>query len=424
VSILGKFATRSKFAARRILSLLTSPQATCLFGEPLFWLLGLRQRQREIDLSRVQRVLVVRLDEIGDVVMTTSFLRELRRNIPDAWITLVVNPVVHNLVELCPYVNEVLTYDGNIQGRFAIERRRLRALYLAMRHLWCRRFDLAIVPRWDADYYHASFVAYFSGASWRVGYSEKVIEYKKKKNCGYDNLFTHVMTNNTLKHEVERNLDVLRFLGRAVADDQLELSISKEDEEFAMKFLSNHNVEPHNLLVAISPGARELKRQWPIENYIGICLWLQNTYDASILVVGGSGEGRLGEILKNSLQFNNVINSVEKTTLRQTIALLKHCRLFVGNDSGPLHMAVAVGLPVVEISCHQMLGSMPHSNSPARFGPWRVPHSILQPDSSVYPCSDACTADQPHCICKVTVEQVKAAISGRLLRKKVSLNKG
>ena len=108
------------------------------------------------------------------------------------------------------------------------------------------------------------------------------------------------------------------------------------------------------------------------------------------------------------------INSAEKATLRQAVALLKRCRLFVGNDSGPMHIAAAVGLPAVEISCHPIDGSLFHSNSPRRFGPWGVSHVILQPKNKLDFCTDACNASHAHCIRGVTVEQTKEAITSLL----------
>src|SRR5215470_11631701 len=99
-----------------MLSWPVSPQVICWLGEPFFRLLSLRRGEGEVDLSQVNRVLIARLDEIGDVILTSAFLREFRRLLPAAWITLVVKPAVYNLVELCPYVNEVLTYDGKTDG--------------------------------------------------------------------------------------------------------------------------------------------------------------------------------------------------------------------------------------------------------------------------------------------------------------------
>ena len=77
-------------------------------------------------------------------------------------------------------------------------------------------------------------------------------------------------------------------------------------------------------------------------------------------------------------------------------------------------LAAATGVPVVEISCHPANGSAASANSPRRFGPWGVPHRVLQPESAQPPCVGECVADEAHCICGVTVEQVKEAITSLL----------
>ena len=188
--LVNSIVSVSKAAVRAFWAKLVSLRAALLFGEPLFWLLGQRCMKRKMVLSRLSRVLVVRLDGIGDVVLTTPFLRELRRTLPKAWITLVVEPQVHNLVACCPYVNEVLTYNRNTAGRYPQHLRHWQALKLAWKHLWWRRFDVALLPRWDIDFYHGSFVLYFSAARWRIGFSEQVTEQKRYLNRGFDRLFS------------------------------------------------------------------------------------------------------------------------------------------------------------------------------------------------------------------------------------------
>jgi ADP-heptose:LPS heptosyltransferase len=402
-----------KRIAKYILWWPASPKVTYFFGEPFFKLMGMRRNKHDLNLAQVEKVLIVRLDEIGDVVMTTPFLRELRRNLPDAWITLVVKPAVYNLVELCPYVNEVLTYDWHVSRYLGPLQRHWRALRLAYRHLWRRRFELAILPRWDADWYHGTFVLYFSGAPWRVGYSEKVIDRKRRSNQGYDRLLTHPIHDRTLKHEVEHNLDVIRFLGGQVQDDRLELWLGEEDNVFAERFLRNHGAKSDDLLVGLAPGAGAPKRLWPIDRFVELGWWLQNAYGARLLVLGGRGEEPLGEELERALGFC-VVNAIGHTTLRQTVALLKRCHLFVGNDAGPMHMAAAVGVPVVELSCHPRSGVPWSANSPLRFSPWGVSHTVVQPQTSRPPCVDECIADHPHCILGITVDQVKEAVTEQL----------
>jgi heptosyltransferase-2 len=404
---------RIKGAARNVYSWLLSPAVLFVIGEMVLWLLGLRRSAPQIRLSQVLRVVVIRLDSVGDVILMTPFLRELRRNLPKASITLVVQPVVQNIVERCPHVDEVVTFDSRSPRHLSRLRLYGRALNLARRHFWRRRFDLAILPRWDIDHYHGAVVAYCSGARWRVGYSENVTHEKREMNRGQDRLFTHVLNDTTLRHEAERNLDIIRFLGGTIHDDRLELWTGEEDEILAERVLGLNWFRPGELLIAFGPGAGSPHRMWPLVNFLELGNWLKREIQARIVVVGGDHEKPLGEELQRKLG-ETVINIVGKTTLRQTGVVLRRCQLYVGNDSGPMHLAAAAGVPVAEISSHPQDGSPLHYSSPMRFAPWGVPHCILQPESALPPCSGACTAARPHCITKITVEQVKGAVGAEL----------
>lgn len=377
--------------------------------EPFFWLSGRRRRDKKIDLSQVNRVLVIRLDEIGDVVMTTPFLRELKRNLPNSHITLLVGPNVYNLVEFCPYVNEVRVYDGHlIKGRLKKARRCWNAFKFGRQQLRKWKFDLAVFPRWDADYYHGAVLAYSSKACWRIGYSKNSTPKKRIFNPHIDRLFTHVINDDTAKHEVEHNLDVLRCLGGVIQEEHLESWLSPDDEAFAEQLLNSHGVKRGDLLIALGPAARAGRRRWPLANFVELGCWLQKQYQARLVVVGGGGEESIGRELERKTD-SYMVNIIGRTTLRQTCAVLERCNLFIGNDAGPMHLAAAANVPVVEISCHPKFGCPVHTNSPIRFRPWGVCHTILQPEKALKPCMQACIAMYPHCISTVTVDQVKKA---------------
>jgi len=405
------------------------PTATRLFGEPLFCLLGQRRKKGQIDPSQVQNILVVRLDEIGDVLLTSPFLRELRRMFPKAWITLVVSPGTFNLAELCRHVNEVFTYDWDVAkpaSRFPLHAevlalvRRLRlharAIALARKHLWPRHFDLAILPRWDMDVYYGSYVLYFCGAPWRLGYSSTATSGKVRSNTGFDRLFTHVLRDTQIKHEMEHNLDVLRRLGAKVLDSSLELWLGEDDEAFAEEALATHGVHPGEPLVAFGAGARLPQKVWPLARFVALGKRLQREGWPRILAIGGPEEARLGAQLQREFGGDAVINMVGRTTLRQTAALLKRCQLYIGNDSGPMHLAAAAGAAVVEISCHPKSGDPALASSPLRFRPWCGDFVVLQPDKPVAPCVDACVWPEPHCILGVSVDSVAEAAESLLHR--------
>jgi len=403
----GLILTLAKRIFRSAVSLAISPRIVLSVGEPLFWGSGYRS-YRSHNIADAKRLLVIRLDAIGDVVLTSPFLRELRHAMPQAWITLVVSQKTFNLVELCPYVNEVLALEQPAPGRLMVLRQVWGAFKMASAHLWHRRFEIALVPRWDVDHYAAAFLAYFSGASCRVGYSEQTTALKRMLNRGYDVLYSQVFNSALLKHEVVRNLDLLNRLGLSPKNSKLEVWTSDEDKAVGQRLFEAIELKECEGLVALALGTAEPKKTWPLARYIQLGKWLKELGDIRLALVGGVTELDLGERFVREIPSS--VNLIGKLSLRQSAVLLGRCQLYVGNDTGPMHLAAAVGTPVVEISCHPLSGDMKHYTSPARFGPWGAPCRVLQPANVRDGCEEGCKASEPHCILGVHVDAVQQAI--------------
>jgi ADP-heptose:LPS heptosyltransferase len=402
-------------AQERIVDWAASARPTLSVGEAIFRLAGRRKRAEQArPLREMRGILVLRLDEIGDVVMTSPFLRELRRNAPRAWITLVVKPEIVNLVERCPYVNEVLAFDPRALGLYAPLELHRRTLVLAWKRLWRRHFDLALLPRSGADYCHAAFLAYFSGATRRVGFGRRGWDAEPPIRTDYDALLTDVLDCRREMHEVERNLQLLRTLGGRVESTALELWSGPEDEAVASDWLA----DSHRRLVAFGPGGAQERKRWPMARFIALGRWLAREYDVRMVVIGGKTDQSAGAALSDALG-DRVIDLTGRTTLRQAAAVLRECALYVGNDTGPMHLAAAVGTPVVVISCHPRNAKPFFLNSPERFGPWGVPAFVLQPALRA-PCAETCSADRPHCILSLTAEQVSDAVKVLLCKESES----
>jgi ADP-heptose:LPS heptosyltransferase len=353
-------------------------------------------------------IVVIRLDEIGDMVLTSPFLRELRRNYPRAHITLVVKPEVKNLVEHCPYCDELLTFDWRaprVVGPFI---RYARAYRLAGEKLRDRHFDWAVIPRWDFDIYGATALAYFSRARRRIAFSETVNPRKSVINKGCDLLLTDPTPSPAPSHDVSLPLRLLSSLGAQVASDALELWLDDEDRRFALERLPD---DPARMTVAIAPGALEKSRQWPVERYLALAAWAVRKFSVRIVVLGGSAEIPLGKILVEGLPEGSVIDLTGRTTLRQSAAILARSALFIGNDTGLKHIAAAMGIDVVEISRFPKNGDPMHPQSPLRFRAWGVENIVLQPEQATPPCGDNCAARRAHCILEVDLPSVKDAVT-------------
>ena len=396
----------------RIVRLVTSPSATIAIARS-FGIANTRVAEAP-SLAGMRTILILRPDGIGDVVMTGPVLRELRRAAPLASITLVVSPRSVNFVETCPYVDKVLTVEippprAAAQTWWRPLSRRAAAISIVRRHLYRERYDLALVPRWGVDNHEASVLAYLSGATRRVAYSEHVSPHREKRNRGYDRYFTILVHDRSVKHEVERNLHLLSALHVEASDHELEAWPSKEDAEFADSAMAFSAGSP---AVAVGPGAGSRRRAWPVERFIEVGQWVID-HGGSLVVLGGAGEDPLGHEVRRSLG-SRVLDLTNKATIRESTAVLKRCEMFCGNDAGPMHLAAAAGIPVVEVSCHPRAGDALHANSPTRFGPWGVPHRVVQPDRAEPGCDAGCVQSDPHCILNVSVDSVMRAMDSLL----------
>lgn len=370
--------------------------------------IGLSHRRDDpIDLGAVRDLLIIRNDEIGDFILTSAFLRELRPVFPKARIVLVASPACRGLAARCPYVDEVLEFDGlaRVPGLSQMAGA-LRARDFARKHFAARAFDLAIVPRWDVDAYGASALAYFGGARWRVAYSERVNANKAMRNCGFDALFTHVIDDRELRHEAERSLAFIPFLGGEIRGTLTECWTSAADDAFADRALAR--LPTHSLRVAVAPGAGAPRRRWPPERFAEVLHRLRRDHSVAVVLLGGPDERPLGNVLAAEIG-DGVTNLIGETTLPQAAALLRRCDFFVGNDSGPMHLAAAAGIPVVMVSCHPCDANPAGSQSPERFRPWTEAAETVRPRQFLPPCVDQCTALAPHCILDVKTEEVAAA---------------
>lgn len=323
----------------------------------------------------VKKILIVRLDEIGDMVLTTPFLRELRRNYPKAEITLVVKPAVYNLVELCPYVDKIKKFT-KINGRWAVFQNINRAKKFAYNELE-QDYDLAIVPRFDSDLdYMAGAIAFYTGAGRRIGYAPWVLPRKSKSDAGLEGFYTDfVPAREGVCHEVERNLDILRYLGCTIENTSLELWIDKHDEQVAKKLLSTGGGQ-RLLVLVLSAGAKH--KEWPIENYIGMVEFFRQENVLPILLGAGENTREYADVFCNACP--EAIDLVGKCSLRETYAVMKQCEIFLGGDTGPMHMAAASGIAGTTMFFTHWKPE--YIDTPERFGPWGGNVQVIQPHIS------------------------------------------
>jgi len=373
----------------------------------MFW----RAHIRPPSISGIARkgplsILIVRLDSLGDVVMTTPLFRALKSAFPKSRCTVVVQRSYKSLLATNPHIDEILTLPNIRPGWLPA---RLRRLLAAVLFFWTelrkQHFDFAIAPRWDVDEHLATFLCLLSDAATHVGYSETATATKQRINRGFDRAYNVCLPPGPVRHEVLRNLDIAEALGASVGEAGPEIYVTEQDRKRAAKLLRRAPAEAK--LVAIGIGARSPGRRWPLKCYCEIMGQLDRSYRAWPVIVCSGPE--LGEALKLARSLRCPATIVSGARLRDVCAVLERCELFIGNDSGCAHLAAAMGCKTVVISRHPRNGDPDHGNSPFRFAPFGRQVRVLQPASGLERCTVACSSPRPHCITQVKVEEVVAA---------------
>ncbi len=362
---------------------------------------GYSKNSQQVPMNNINKILIIKLDEIGDTILVSPFIRELRKNFPAAVITIIVKPKNYGLLEFCPYVDRVLTFDVKFNKLFRVFQQYLRIYALGKNHLWKEKYELCIIPRWDGDDLLSVPLAYLSGSKNVLGYDQQ---------NGSESLLTIRLKKNKVQHEVLQSLDIISYLGGKTTDTRLEFWPGKEDINYAQSIIGKTKKNKDMKSIAIAPGALWPTRRWDIKSYAALVNKIVNECnDKFLFVLLGSKE----EIsLANYIITNNAIADILSQmgiTLRQTAALVEQCELFIGNNSGLAHIAASVGTPGITIFSHPQSGNASFHNSPERFKPWYSKNVILQPQKAIHPCSDGCISKSAHCINQITVDEVFAA---------------
>lgn len=406
-----------------VMRLAASPWITRLriraAGRPLLGLSALPERT----LERASKVIVVRLDRLGDGILFSSFLRELRTEVPAAEIHLVCSPVGFPVYEHCPYIDRVHVFDHGrpvclpLAMHTAAEHWQLynAAKTFAREHLAPLRADVLLAPRFEVDNFGAAYLAAFSRVRFSVSYSEKATDIRRLVNKGDDQLWSVVTPTGGIEHEVLRNAAFLAHIGVRTRQPVLEFWPTAKERESTNTLLTHYQI---GRPVVLAPGASESRKQWPAERFALVARALEKA-GKEVVLVGTPSETVLCSSIASQLQSPRVKDICGQLNYASLFCLLQQSSGFVGNDSGPMHLAATAGIPVVVISCHPKDGDENYHQSPRRFGPWGVPHRVLQPLTARAPCADHCSANHSHCIEQISAGDVTEAILDLLIDGKV-----
>lgn len=313
--------------------------------------------------TRYRRILVSRTDRMGDVLITTPVIKALRQRYPSSFIALMVSGYTKELVEGNPYLDEVIEFnkDGSHKG--------LRGSLSMAGYLRRLDFDVAIILHPALRVHLISFLA---GIPHRLGYDRKgsffltqTIPHKKQEG---------------LKHEFEYNFDLLKLVDVTSIEKHLYVPLRQESEDYVQKLLCEEGFGPGDLFVVIHPAASCVSRRWPLEKFVQVMEALGSEFRLKFIVIADLPHRKIAEdlVARTTAQ---VYDFSGRFSLSQLASLVRRASLMISNDSGPVHLAVAVQTPVIAIFGRNQPGL-----GPMRWGPLGPMDVAVHKKTECSPC--------------------------------------
>ncbi len=357
-----------------------------------------------------RRILVRGVNWLGDAVMTTPALLRLREKFPAAHITLLCPEKLRELWTHHPAVNETISFTKD-EGVFAVGKK-LRA----------GKFDLALVlpnsPR-------SALEAFLAGIPERIGYARPwrnffltkavasradAVKMNKRSEAEINNLISqnpeHRTQTPSSAHQIYEYLHLTAALGVNPKPLAPQLFVTPEEIEFVKKELSLSDTTYRRPFFGVNAGAEYgTAKRWPVEKFIAAIREVQRRTVCNWIIFGGQNDTRLASRIEHEIDDgSSIFNIAGVTSLRELMAALKLCRVLLTNDTGPMHVAAALGTPVVV----PFGSTAPELTGPGLPGDSK--HQLLKSDAPCSPCFlRECPIDF-RCMNHITVERVVEAV--------------
>lgn len=346
---------------------------------------------RFLDAHPRPKILIIQPSRIGDVVFTLPALAAIRARYPHAWIGWVVDERCAPLLEGNPLIDEIIVFD----------RTRMSPGYLwrFARALRARRVDLSI------DFhglFKSAIHVLFAGARFRIASAST----NGMRELSW--LFSReIPPARTPAHCVDRHLAAAAHIGCDIQNPSFAMTVDPEAARRVAQILSTAGITGEKPIIIVHPGGGWLSRRWFPDRFAALITRLTRETAAQVILVGGkeggAGERGINEQIAGMVEGPGLVDLTGRLTLQELIALLARSTVFVGNEAGPMHIATAVGMPVVAI-----IGP----TDPARTGPYRGA-TVVRHAVACQPCRNRSCRDV-RCMQSITVDEVYAAVAERI----------
>jgi predicted lipopolysaccharide heptosyltransferase III len=334
----------------------------------------------------MRNILIIKLRYIGDVLLATPTVRAIKAARQDFRITMMVNRGTEDVLSGNQDLDEIMVLDkGSLASQWQ--------LIAGLRR---RRFD-TVIDLTDGD--RSAFLSWISGAPVRIGFNDE----HRWRGRYYTQ---EVQPVPGIQHRIDRDLEALKSMGIKVGSKDLQLWLTSEEIDSADQLLKQLGVQRSQSIAILQPGARYWFKAWPPERFAALADRLADEYHCQVLIGGSRQEEELAQGICQAAK-NQPISLAGQVTLKQFAGIVKRARLFIGNDSGAMHIASAIGTPVVALF---------GPSNPEEWGPRGSRVEVIYKGLDCRRCyHPTCERGEESCMRQIAVEDVFVAAS-RLMR--------
>lgn len=294
-----------------------------------------------------QRILIFNVNWLGDVLFSTAVIRNIRRRFPESFVACVIPSRCYPVLKGSPHLDEIIIFDEKDRHKGVLAKLKFARL------LKNRRFDTVFLLHRSLS---RAFICWLAGIPQRIGY------YTKKRGF----LLTKKIIAPAVDalHRIDYYLNIIEQAGLRPEDRYPEFFIDERDIKFADAFLSRQSIGKDRFLAGINPGGNWLPKRWPKEYWAELADKLISLFYAKVIITGSPADISLAEDIRGLMKEEPVIAC--GFNLKQSAALFKRLDLFISADSGPLHIANAVGakkiIALFGPTCAAITGPYPDRN--------------------------------------------------------------
>ncbi|MBF2026261.1 MAG: lipopolysaccharide heptosyltransferase II [Oscillatoriales cyanobacterium C42_A2020_001] len=332
--------------------------------------------------NTAKNILCIRLDTIGDVIMTTPAMRALKTSQPNRRVTLMTSSAGAAIAPLIPELDDLMVYDSPWLKATA-PRRNSEPEFAMIERLRQAKFDAAVIfTVYSQNPLPSAFMCYMANIPLRLAHCHEN-PYQLLTDWIKDpepEQFT--------RHEVRRQLDLVASVGCQVEGDRMLLDVPAVAVQHVQRLLTDIGIDHTRPWVVVHPGATAPSRRYPPEKFAIAARELSRSAGLQIIFTGTQPEQPLVESIREAMGMPSY-SLVDRLSLGELAALLKLSPLLISNNTGPVHIAAAVGTPVVDLYA---LTNPQHT-------PWGVPHRVLFHDVPCRICyKSICPEGHHHCL--------------------------